>query len=223
MQWKQKLQLNLAFVFLIGTALLYPVSCSTDHQFNGTVLTSKQSARNFVLTNQLGLKVKSTDYIGRPVLLTFLYTDCSDVCPITVAHIKSVSELLNSQRLKFNIVAVSLDPERDDVITAKNFSIRLGMDDFWEFLVGPRDSLELVWEDYYVKPVDTRRHSGQQIQAATNPKTVTSSLEQAFTEKYEILHSNPIYIVDKHGVPRVVFTPPINASEIAEDLKVFIE
>ncbi len=220
MQWTIKLQKNFVFIFLIQAAVLCAVSCIADQQFNGTVLTSERPARNFVLTNQRGQQVNSTDYHGQPILLTFLYTNCSDVCPITVVHIKSVSELLRSQNLEFKIVVISLDPERDSITSAKNFSTRLGMDSLWEYLVGPRESLQVVWEDYYVKPVDTRVHSNK---AEDESKTVTSSLEHEFSEKYELLHSNPIYIVDKEGVPRIVFTPPVNASDIADDLRVFLD
>ncbi len=212
-----------ALLILMGITVLFCVGCKPQKEFNGTELTTGQISREFVLTNQLGHSVKSNDFLGKPVLLTFLYTNCSTACPVTVGYIKAVSEILESQQMEFNIVVISLDPERDTVTAAKDFTSRLGMDNSWEFLVGSMESLETIWEDYYVKPVDTRLDLNHPNSSNPNSKNVTSLLDQAFSDKYELIHPNPIYLIDKNGLQRVVFTPPTIALEIAEDLQVLLE
>tara|TARA_Y100000588_G_scaffold90963_1_gene98072 strand:- start:109 stop:780 length:672 start_codon:yes stop_codon:yes gene_type:complete len=223
MNWDTKSKKIFALLILMGITVLFCIGCKPQKEFNGTELTTGQISREFVLTNQLGHSVKSNDFLGKPVMLTFLYTNCSTACPVTVGYIKAVSEILESQQMEFNIVVISLDPERDTVTAAKDFTSRLGMDNSWEFLVGSMESLETIWEDYYVKPVDTRLDLNHPNSSNPNSKNVTSLLDQAFSDKYELIHPNPIYLIDKTGLQRVVFTPPTIALEIAEDLQVLLE
>lgn len=52
---------------------------------------------------------------GRPVVLTFLYTSCTTVCPVTSHVIDEFVRALGSEAPQVNVVSVSIDPDHDTV------------------------------------------------------------------------------------------------------------
>ena len=127
-------------------------ACGEPETFKGTVLTSGASAPGFELINQFGGQVNSDDYLGSPVLLTFLYTSCPDVCPITAGQLRETLDLLGEEADRVRVAAISVDPERDTVEAAREFSDRWDMADAWDYLVGSREVLEPLWRAYYIDP-----------------------------------------------------------------------
>ena len=66
---------------LLVLALL-ATACSGSESFRGTALDTPDTAPPFQLRDQFGQAVSLSDYLGKPVVLTFLYTSCPDICPI---------------------------------------------------------------------------------------------------------------------------------------------
>ncbi|WP_046175730.1 SCO family protein [Domibacillus indicus] len=57
---------------------------------------------------------------GKPVLVTFFYTKCPDVCPLTTQDLKKLQNVLKEKGISENqyaILYVTLDPEYDTVQT----------------------------------------------------------------------------------------------------------
>lgn len=132
------------------------IACSSPEAFRGTELTARLPATSFTLTNQFSRSISLEDYRGKVVLVTFLYTSCPDICPLTTSNIREAYELLGSDAQELAIVAVSVDPERDTVEEALAFSRHWQMTDRWDFLTGQRAELERIWRAYYIDPsVDT--------------------------------------------------------------------
>jgi protein SCO1/2 len=52
---------------------------------------------------------------GQVVLLFFGYTSCPDVCPTTLAEMRSIKQQLGEQGEELAVVLVTIDPERDSV------------------------------------------------------------------------------------------------------------
>ncbi|MEX8493383.1 SCO family protein [Sphaerotilus sp.] len=52
---------------------------------------------------------------GRPVVLTFLYTSCTTVCPVTSHVIDEFVRALGAEAPQVNVVSVSIDPDHDTV------------------------------------------------------------------------------------------------------------
>ena len=57
-------------------------SVTNTSSLQGTNLGSSP-APNFLLTDQSGKQVSLAEFKGKPVVLTFLYTNCPDQCPLT--------------------------------------------------------------------------------------------------------------------------------------------
>ncbi len=128
------------------------IACSSPETFRGTELKARAPATSFTLTNQFSRSVSLDDYRGKVVLLTFLYTSCPDICPLTTSNIREAHELLGSDAKELAMVAVSVDPERDTVEDALDFSQHWQMADRWDFLTGRRAELERIWRAYYIDP-----------------------------------------------------------------------
>lgn len=67
----------------------------------------------FTMTNQNGERVSDKDFLGRPMLLSFGYTYCPDVCPTQLLAITAALQQLGEAGRTVQAVFVTVDPERD--------------------------------------------------------------------------------------------------------------
>jgi protein SCO1/2 len=68
---------------------------------------------DFTLVGSNGRPFQSTELAGKPYAIFFGFTHCPDVCPTTLARLTRLRKQLGSGDQAFNIVFVSVDPERD--------------------------------------------------------------------------------------------------------------
>ena len=193
-------------------------------EFQGTRLTAGESVPSFELTDQFGRSADSGDFRGRVVLLTFLYTHCPDVCPIVTGQLRKVNEALEAEASEIALVAISVDPERDTVEAALDYSDKWRMSERWEYLVGSRDELREVWAAFYVDPVEIDQdEEGSESQAVGEAAAGSvDALRQDLRERYLVTHSAPVYLIDREGVMRVVFTPPLDVDAIVHDVRLLL-
>ena len=194
-------------------------------QFSGTLLTSESPAASFELRNQFGETVSMADRRGRVVVLTFLYTACPDICPLTAERLRAAYELLGEAAEDVSMLVVSVDPERDTEEAALAYSKKWGMERRWDYLVGDRDSLSATWRAYFVA---ASVEDGGGTVPATRPegeagKSGVEGLREAIEERYLVFHSGPVYLIDREGAMRVLFTLPFEAADLAHDVRLLLE
>ena len=225
------------------------IACSSPETFRGTELTARAPATPFTLTNQFSRSVSLDDYRGKVVLLTFLYTNCPDICPLTTSNIREAYDLLESDAEELAMVAVSVDPERDTVEEALDFSQHWQMTDRWDFLTGQRAELERIWRAYYIDPSVDSGSDSHQTSAASDQRDGTGAVgalgqailgqpalseilaldvsdsdsSQSSSKGYLVSHSSPVYLVDRAGLMRVVHTLPFEPSALAHDIRLLID
>ena len=68
---------------------------------------------DFTLVNQYGSQISLHDLRGRYVLLTFGYTHCPDICPMTLNAFRRIRTALGEQAAEIAFLFVSVDGERD--------------------------------------------------------------------------------------------------------------
>jgi protein SCO1/2 len=117
-------------------------------------------ASDFTLTNQDGRAVRLADLRGKPVLLTFIYTTCPDVCPLITADMVRIQRLVKARGGPEAIfLSITTDPEVDRPDVLKAYAERHGVDlATWALLTGTTAELQPVWNAYSVKV--TRRARG---------------------------------------------------------------
>lgn len=150
------------------------------------------AAPDFTLTDHVGREIKLTTLRGKPVVLTFIYTNCPDVCPIITAKLNQTLQLLGPDASKVEIVAITVDPERDTPARAKQFSEQQGIGDKWHFLTADSKTLQPVWDAYGVY---------QQREKALSEQQGTPHPDDGYT----VAHSAPVYVIDKLGDKRLAY------------------
>ena len=188
-------------------------ACAAPVTLVGTVIPHPSPAPDFTLTDQHSALFHMADTKGRVVVMTFIYTHCTDLCPFITLKVKGARELLGKDADKAVFVAVTTDPERDtpDVIAA--YSRAAGLYDGWSFVTGPYSAVKEVWFNYGVG-VDIEKKSSDEPPAQTGSKAdapeptqglspadvgLAHTIVDAFGGGYDVSHSTPFWIIDRQG------------------------
>ncbi len=155
-----------------------------------------QPAADFRLTDQFGKQVALSQFKGKPVVLTFLYTSCPDQCPLTAEKLHTVMQALGSDAQNVSVLAVSTDPQHDTVAAALNFSDKHNMQSYWHYLVGTQATLSPVWKSYNV---------------------------YAQPEQQTVNHSLGLYVIDKQGNERVFLDNDFTPAQLTANLKTLLK
>ena len=77
---------------------------------------------SFVLKDINGEQITEKSFQGPLTAVFFGFTNCPDVCPMTLANIDQVIERLDeNENKKLKVFFVSIDPERDSPELIKNY------------------------------------------------------------------------------------------------------
>jgi len=174
------------------------VSTSTTSNSSGLQGTNLDNrlAPNFQLTDQMGKSVSLAQFKGKPVVLSFLYTHCPDVCPLTAERLHTTMLKLGKQAQDVGILAVSTDPKRDTADEAIKFSRAHNMQDYWHFLIGKEQTLSPIWSRYSI--------DAQQQQQIVN-------------------HTMVLYVIDKQGRERVLLGSDFTPDQMTKDLQILLQ
>ncbi len=165
----------------------------------GTSLGSA-AAPDFRLTDQFGRTISLSQFKGKPVILTFLYTHCPDQCPLTAEKLHAVMQNLGSDAQKVAVLAVSTDPKRDTTAAALNFSKVHKMENYWHYLVGTHDQLSPIWSSYAVYAVPTPTSTGDTV-----------------------AHTTAIFVIDKQGHERAFFGDSATSAQLTTDMQILLK
>ena len=115
----------------------------------GSPLGGKQ-APGFTLTDQFGHRVTLSQFRGKAVLLGFVDSRCSTVCPLTTMSMLQAVRLLGPAGKDVQLVGIDANPGATRVADVRDYSAAHGMMHSWEFLTGTLAQLKTVWRDYHV-------------------------------------------------------------------------
>ena len=109
-------------------------------------------APDFTLTSQDGAQVSLADFRGKVVAVTFIYTFCTDTCPVLTPMMSFVQDRLGPDfGTKIAFVSITVDPERDTPEMLKEYAQAFGANlDGWAFLTGAPDTIREVSRRYGV-------------------------------------------------------------------------
>lgn len=108
-------------------------------------------APDFSLTDQFGHSVSLHQFRGKVVVLAFIDSKCTTICPLTSQMMVEALKLLPAnQTANVQLLGVDANPQATTLADVKNFSIAHGLEDKWLFLTGANAQLTKVWKDYKV-------------------------------------------------------------------------
>ena len=73
---------------------------------------------------------------GRPVVLNFIYTSCTAICPILSQSFAEFQRKLGAERDQVRMVSVSIDPEEDTPRRLREYAQRFDAGKQWGFYTG---------------------------------------------------------------------------------------
>ncbi|GGZ23003.1 SCO family protein [Asticcacaulis endophyticus] len=76
---------------------------------------------DFTMTDQNGRVVTQDILKGKWSAVFFGFTYCPDICPLTLQHLNAVQKELGDKAKDFQIVFVTVDPERDSPAAMKSY------------------------------------------------------------------------------------------------------
>jgi protein SCO1/2 len=162
-------------------------------RFDGRAIPGDAPAQDFALRDQNGHLIRLSAQRGRIVLLAFLYTHCTDVCPLIASVIDGAVRSLGRHASSVRILAISVDPAGDTPLFVHWFIQRRRLGPEFHYLVGTRAELAPVWQNYNI-------------------------LVEARSAEH-VVHSAPVFLIDRSGRARLFYGPPQRQSALAHDLQ----
>jgi protein SCO1 len=102
---------------------------------------------NLPVVTQDGKTLKFYDDVikGKIVLISFIYTNCPDICPLTTARLTQVEDQLGDiVGRDIFFVSITVDPERDTPERLKEFATAFGIGPGWLFLTGKSEDIRAI-------------------------------------------------------------------------------
>jgi protein SCO1/2 len=119
----------------------------TPHSaFEGALLPKGVRAPQFALKDQRGRRVTMSEYRGRPVIVTFMYSHCHDTCPLQAQQIKGALDDLGHD---LPALAISVDPGRDTPQSVDRFDSQQGVGDRIRWVLGSESKLRPLWQGFH--------------------------------------------------------------------------
>ena len=117
--------------------------------FEGARMPAGVRAPDFKLRNQDGERVTMRELRGKPVIVTFLYTNCEDTCP---AQAQTVRGALDELGEDVPALAIAVDPPRDTAAERPGLPRQARALGRIDFVLGTRAQLKPLWKAFHIRP-----------------------------------------------------------------------
>jgi protein SCO1 len=218
-------------------------ACSEDPELIGTDMESQQ-APPFTLIDHRGETVQLSDLRGKAVAMTFIFTNCPDVCPLIINRMSMAYEQVpDDKKDGIAMVAITVDPERDDPETMAEYLENRSVPDpeNWYGLTGDLDTLEPIWQAYFVTPGE-RYPADPDVQAAIeagehdHEEFIEEGLDDSDEHRHDdehqheeeentaywLAHTDVIYAIDWDNKVRVLMRSDDSPEDLAHNLEILV-
>ena len=139
----------------------------------------KDGIEDFSFSDTTGQTLTKKDLLGKPFIISFVFTLCRGPCPNVTLQMRELQDRL--QDYDFNLVTLTVDPERDSIETLKQYGTNQGANfDHWKFLTGNQADIYGLIQRSFKMPVQ---------------ETTGDDRKPGF----EIIHSTNIMLVNSEG------------------------
>lgn len=171
----------------------------------GAVLTPPSAAFDFRLQDQDERVVSLSNLRGKVVALTFLYTNCPDVCPLIAEQMRTAHQQLGRTARETAFLAVSVDPAGDTPAAIRKFLRQHRVEGVLTYLHGSVAQLRPVWAHYYVGS-----DAGE-----VNPAAVAA----VAPPRGPVDHTAIVYIIDPRGQIRAFLPGNFDPKDLVVDIR----
>ena len=86
-----------------------------------------------------------------PVMVNFIFTTCSTICPVTTSVLAEMPVRLGSEGKRLRLISISIDPENDTPLQLKAYARSYQAGERWKFLTGRTadvKNVQMAFESY---------------------------------------------------------------------------
>lgn len=157
--------LVLALVAGPGVARAAEDAHAHHHHHQAAPAAAKRSVENYrvpalMMRRQDGSKANFAAELddGRPVMLNFMYTSCTAICPVTTQVFAQVQDKLGADKAKVRMISVSIDPEYDTPVRLEAYAKKYQAGSQWQFFTGTREASIAVQQAFDAYRGDKMNH-----------------------------------------------------------------
>lgn len=184
----------LALAMLAGAALASATGRAT---LKAGAFDPPAPAPELSLVSSHGGRLSLARHRGKVVLLEFGFTNCPQVCPMTLATLAQARKQLGAQAARLQVVFVTVDPERDDAARLRAYL--KGFDP--TFVGGTGTPAQL---------------------AAVRARYGATAQRKAVGDSYTVGHSSSVYIIDTKGRLRAMMPYGRPAGDYVHDVRALL-
>jgi cytochrome oxidase Cu insertion factor (SCO1/SenC/PrrC family) len=107
-------------------------------------------APQFALRDQDGRLTSLAEFRGKVVLLAFVDSQCTTICPLTTESMVQALRLLGPAAARVQLLGIDANPLAIKVTDVAAYTRAHQMQGQWRFLTGSLPELERVWRSYHV-------------------------------------------------------------------------
>ena len=184
-------------LLMASVAAAPPASAGAAPTLKAGVFEPPRTAPEFSLRGSDGAELTLSRYRGKVVLMSFGYTHCAAVCPVTLATLAEARKGLGNAADAVQVIFVTVDPERDDVARMKTYMA--AFDASFVGATGTPDALAAMRRSYGV-----------------------TARKQGTSNGYVMDHSSSIYLIDRTGKLRAQMPYGHSAGDFVHDVKLLL-
>jgi cytochrome oxidase Cu insertion factor (SCO1/SenC/PrrC family) len=153
-------------------------------------------APDFRLVNQFGQQMALSQFRGKVVVLAFVDSECTTICPLTTASMVEAKQLLGAAGSQVQLLGVDANPQATSVPDVMAYSRAHNMVNQWDFLTGSLPQLQAAWRGF---------HIAVQI------------------EHGMIDHTPALFVIDPQGRERTVYLTQMNYASITQAAQILAQ
>ncbi len=150
------------FVIFFLLMILVPsgkeIHAATKERYTRTV--ENYVVPDVTLVDQNGARVKLRSLLSakKVVLIDFIFTTCTTICPVLSAGFANFQKKMGPDPIDVHLVSISIDPEHDTPKRMKEYLKRYNAKPGWTFLTGTRKDVKKVLDAFNAYAIDKMYH-----------------------------------------------------------------
>jgi protein SCO1/2 len=96
---------------------------------------------------------------GRAVVLAFIYTTCTTICPVISQTLEQLQDKLGPQIGNVHLVSISIDPETDTPARLRDYAAKFNAGPEWQYYTGTVDASIAAQKAFNVYREDKMDHN----------------------------------------------------------------
>ena len=180
-------------------------------------------APDFELRDQDNRPVSLKQFRGKVVVMAFIDSHCTTICPLTTQSMLDALRLLGPAASRVQLIGINSNPDATGIGDVAAYTKAHRMQGRWEFLTGSLPQLKKVWRDYHVYVAALRNDIDHEpvfylIGPAGHERVlyVTQMSYEGIAQQAQILADGIARLLPDHpAVPRKVplqYLPPLTPS-----------